>query len=244
MFANPIIQACKTEESKADVWFVVIPDDVRTYCRPNSVVEPEVRQRALRKFSSTAAAKAFYKTRSLFPEFEEETTPYLYEEHFRDQLKVRLLASMVPTQVVRESTLANTEPLDADRKNESEVRLQSAIAWTLSTAAFYKAGGRPWKLAKVREGVCYVGLVFKKDDTSGDRRMACCAAQMFLDSGDGVVFKGAVGPWYSPEKREFHLSKEAARELGKLAVESYRNRVGDEPKEMFIHGRVRLDSDE
>jgi len=122
--------------------------------------------------------------------------------------------------------------------------LQSALAWTLSTAAFYKSGGRPWKLAKVRGGVCYVGLVFKKDDTSGDRRMACCAAQMFLDSGDGVVFKGAVGPWYSPDKREFHLNKEAARELGKLAVESYRKRVGDEPREMFIHGRVRLDSDE
>jgi hypothetical protein len=244
VFANPIIQACKTEESKADVWFVVIPDEVRTYCRPHSVVDPDIRQRALRKFSSTAAAKAFYKTHSLFPEYDEEATPYLYEEHFRDQLKARLLASMVPTQVVRESTLANTESLHAEKKNESEVRLQSAIAWTLSTAAFYKAGGRPWKLAKVREGVCYVGLVFKKDDTSGDRRMARCAAQMFLDSGDGVVFKGAVGPWYSPDKREFHLSKEAARELGKLAVESYRSRVGDEPKEMFIHGRVRLDSTE
>jgi len=244
LFANPIIQACKTEESKADLWFVVIPDEVRTYCRPHSVVDPDVRQRALKKFSSTAAAKAFYRTRSLFSQFEEETTPYLYEEHFRDQLKARLLASTVPTQVVRESTLANTEPLNAEKKNVSEVRLQSAIAWTLSTAAFYKAGGRPWKLAKVREGVCYVGLVFKRDETSGNRRMACCAAQMFLDSGDGVVFKGAVGPWYSPDKREFHLSKEAARELGKLAVESYRTRVGAEPKEIFIHGRVRLDSDE
>ena len=244
VFANPIIEACKTEESKADVWFVVIPDEVRTYCRPPSIVDPDVRQHAIRKFSTTAAAKAFYKTRSLFAEYEEETTPYLYEEHFRDQLKARLLASMVPTQVVRESTLANTEPLGAEEKNVSEVRLQSSIAWTLSTAAFYKAGGRPWKLAKVREGVCYVGLVFKQDDTSGDRRMACCAAQMFLDSGDGVVFKGAVGPWYSPEKREFHLCKEAARELGKLAVESYKSRVGVEPREMFIHGRVRLGSEE
>ena len=84
-----------------------------------------------------ARPKAFYKTRSLFPEFEKETTPYLYEEHFRDQLKARLLASMVPTQVVRESTLANTQPIDPDRKNESEVRLQSAIAWTLSTAVVF-----------------------------------------------------------------------------------------------------------
>ena len=34
---------------------------------------------------------------------------------------------------------------------------------------------------------------------------------MFLDSGDGLVFRGAVGPWYSKEG-EFHLSREAARE--------------------------------
>ena len=79
---------------------------------------------------------------------------------------------------------------------------------------FYKAGGRPWKIAKIRKGVCYIGLVFKQDKIEEDPRSACCAAQMFLDSGDGVVFKGAVGPWYSPEKREFHLSRKAARRTG------------------------------
>ena len=30
--------------------------------------------------------------------------------------------------------------------------------------------------------------------------------------GDGVVFKGAVGPWYSG-KGDFHLSREAAKEV-------------------------------
>ena len=66
-------------------------------------------------------------------------------------------------------------------------RLQSGIAWNLSTTAFYKCGGRPWKVEGIREGVCYVGIVFKKDN-SADERMACCGAQMFLDSGDGVVY--------------------------------------------------------
>ena len=27
---------------------------------------------------------------------------------------------------------------------------------------YYKAGGRPWQLADVRPGVCYVGLVYKR----------------------------------------------------------------------------------
>jgi hypothetical protein len=73
VFANPI-KACKTEESKADVCFVIIPDEVRTYCRPHSVVDPDVRQHVIRKFSTTAAAKPHTKRALLFAEYEEETT--------------------------------------------------------------------------------------------------------------------------------------------------------------------------
>jgi hypothetical protein len=54
----------------------------------------------------------------------------------------------------------------------------------------------------------------KQDGRSGDPRSACCAAQMFLDSGDGVVFKGGVEPWYSPRRGEFHLGRQAARGCG------------------------------
>jgi len=55
----------------------------------------------------------------------------------------------------------------------------------MASAAYYKAGSRPWKLAGVRPGVCYLGLVFKNDEKNVDQSAACCAAQMFLDSGDG-----------------------------------------------------------
>lgn len=53
---------------------------------------------------------------------------------------------------------------------------------------------------------------------------ACCAAQMFLDSGDGVVFKGNIGPWYALKTGEFHLSATAARTLPEQALKSYRLR--------------------
>ena len=36
---------------------------------------------------------------------------------------------------------------------------------------------------------------------------------MFLDSGDGVVFLGDYGPWYSPANNQYHLSREAAQKL-------------------------------
>jgi hypothetical protein len=244
VFAKRILEAIREETEKPELWFVVVPDRVWKYCRPNSIVEPEVRQQALRAFKQAKQAKTFYETRSLFPEMDREAEPYVYEEQFHNQLKARLLDAMVLTQIVKESTLSNIrKPTDSDFDARAAAR-QSEIAWNLCTAIFYKVGGRPWKVADIRDGVCYVGLVFKKDETTGTSRNACCAAQMFLDSGDGVVFKGALGPWYNDETGDFHLSYEAAKALGDLAIKSYTKKAGGPPKEMFIHGKVRFERNE
>src|SRR5207247_3440074 len=102
----PII-AARDEDVKADIWFVIIPDAVRKYCRPMSVVEPEVRQAARKLFSSPAEAKRFLREPSLFAEQNVAAEPYFYKEHFRNQLKAKLLTYRIATQVLRESTLDN-----------------------------------------------------------------------------------------------------------------------------------------
>ena len=87
-------------------------------------------------------------------------------------------------------------------------------------------------------------MVFKQDERSRDPRTACCAAQMFLDSGDGVVFKGDVGPWYSGKKGDFHLDRAAAQALVKKAIDEYSSKKGEPPKELFLHGKVRFNDEE
>jgi hypothetical protein len=67
---------------------------------------------------------------------------------------------------------------------------------------------------------------------------------MFLDSGDGVVFKGAVGPWYSERTRQFHIDRRAAHDLLGIALDAYKRICGGPPRELFIHGRTRLDDEE
>jgi hypothetical protein len=67
---------------------------------------------------------------------------------------------------------------------------------------------------------------------------------MFLNSGDGLVFRGAVGPWYSAASKEYHLSRVAAAALMKLVVDSYIETNGRPPDELFIHGRARFDDEE
>ena len=201
LFAEAIIKAHTEEEAKPDVWFVVIPDIVRQYCRPQSIIEPDVRVEAKRYFSenlrlNTRRAKELLSQPSLFAKENTEAEPYSYKEHFRNQLKARLLPHLIATQVLRESTVANIGVRGDTRREQSEELLQSQIAWNISTTAFYKAGARPWKVGGIREGVAYIGLVFKRDSRFGDNRSAACGAQMFLDSGDGVVFKGAIGKWF------------------------------------------------
>lgn len=71
---------------------------------------------------------------------------------------------------------------------------------------------------------------------------------MFLDSGDGLVFRGHVGPWYSEKTGDFHLNYQEAKELISSVVRSYAAPVGEPPRqpptEVFIHGRTRFSDEE
>lgn len=250
LFIEKIIAANKNQDENIDVWFVIVPDEIYKYCRPNSVLPKEMVQ--TQALMSKSKAKSFRYEPSFFPdvnkelkEQEKEAETYNYDAQFHDQFKARLLQHTIPTQIFRESTLAWR-----DFKNSFGVpvrdfsKIEGHLAWTISTAAFYKAGGKPWKLSDVRNGVCYLGLVYKKVEKSKNPRNACCAAQMFLDNGDGTVFKGEVGPWYNPKNGQFHLKPKEAKALLSQSLESYREQVGEYPKEVFIHAKTRFNHQE
>src|SRR6202022_514701 len=126
--------------------------------------------------------------------------------------KARLIDVKAVIQIIRDTSIAS-RPSDEAGGRGRRMQDPATLAWNLCTTSFFKAGGRPWKLANVRDGVCYVGLAFKKSSSEPENRNACCGAQMFLDSGDGLVFKGAIGPWYSAETRDFHLPRREAKRL-------------------------------
>ncbi|MBI3869846.1 MAG: hypothetical protein HY299_15090 [Verrucomicrobia bacterium] len=244
-FTERILHAIRTEEDKPSIWFVIAPENVYKYCRPQSNVEKDQRIEAVGTMRPREA-RGLAKQPALFPEWNENAIPYQFDPDFRNQIKGRLLSQSILTQVVRESTLAHRDFLNkAGFPTRKLDKLQSEIAWNLGSAVYYKVGGRPWKLNTVRKGVCYVGLAFKRDERNTDPQAACCAAQMFLDSGDGVVFKGNVGPWLTGKRGHFHLTTNAAYELLNQAIESYKAKHSNAPpEELFIHGRVRFDDPE
>lgn len=232
----------------------VVPDEVYEHCRPNSSVVASKQSEAARSKSEVKFLKQAINDRNMgqsrmFDDDDPFVTETLgdldeFEEarglspDFRRQLKARMMAHELPVQIIKESTLRITPQV---RNGEPGTNPLSDRLWNFSTAVFYKCGSKPWKTPWAREGVCYVGLAYKLTE---DGRNACCAAQMFLDSGDGVVFVGEFGPWYSSERGEFHLPPDKAEALLRGTIETYKQEDGRPLKEIFLHARSGIDPEE
>ncbi len=245
LYEEAILKTFASEESAVDLWFVVVPDEVYRNCRPKSSIPAEHRIDSTHGMSRTSIEGVASGQNLLFDNelAQELSKAYEYEVSFHNQLKARLLDKQLVTQIVRESTIAFDQVLNDRGKPLRDLsKVQQDIAWHLSTAAFYKAGGRPWKISGMREGVCYIGIVFKHMDLAKDPQMACCAAQMFLDSGDGVVFKGNNGPWYTGRRGEYHIDEASAKELISKAIDTYKQKhpQHEPPKELFVHAKTKF----
>lgn len=230
----------REQEARPQFWFVIIPEEVYRYGRPKSVVPRDQREKSTSPISRRAA-KSILSQGSMFVEEMQAAALYEYELNFHNQLKARVLDTGQVLQVVRETTLTPEEFEEGTRRSLQDA---ASVAWNLATTSFYKAGGRPWRVADVREGVCYVGLVFKRIENAKGRDNVCCGAQMFLNSGEGVVFKGAVGPWQSEADNSFHLSRSKAAELMSMIIAAYKDIHDRPPTELFIHGQTWFEKEE
>ena len=240
LFEKAIIQKLRSDDLEVDVWFVIVPDEVYALARPLSRVPLSEKINVDRRINARIASRLRTQP-SLFVEDMKEAEIYAYDLNFHHQLKARLLKSRAVVQIVRESSISE---MQQDGRPLRRMQDRATVAWNLTTTSFFKAGGRPWKLHRLRDRVCYIGIVFKIDPSDPSGQSACCGAQMFLDSGDGLVFKGALGKWYSAERKEFHLSHEKAAALMKSVMDEYREIHGSAPAEIFLHSKTRFADDE
>ncbi|WP_316227536.1 hypothetical protein [Bradyrhizobium sp. SZCCHNR3015] len=242
LFERAILDHYRVDERRPDVWLVVVPEVVHRYGRPQVAGPKDAVPSSL---ISERAAAEILRGGSLFPDMADEAQIYLFARNFHHQLKAQLLHKEVVVQVIRETTLDPSLERDRFGNPVRSVQEPARIAWNLATTLYFKgARAQPWQIADVRPRVCYVGLVFKEDPTPRQAGDACCAAQMFLNSGNGVVFRGALGPWRSPKNREFHLDAAKAEALVREVVKAYTRDHGAPPNELFIHARQRFEDKE
>lgn len=227
LFLEPIRIAAERDDPPSVV-VCVVPDRIWLNCRPLSRVSDG--EGAKLKKAQIAQRR---EQPDLFGDY--DTEEYAWSTDFRRQIKARALTYRVPIQLVLESTL-NLDPGQAGSKTPVTDR-----AWNLASAIYYKGGGRPWRLAFARPGVCYIGLTFKRQFPDDERaKTAACAAQMFLDTGDGIVFRGESGPWYSPETRNYTLGHPEAQRLLSGVLATYREQGGQPLREVFLHAHSNI----
>lgn len=213
----------------------IVPDVVYQNCRPKSIVT----QGTGYKVSSSISRERGSGQLDLLDSYNPQI--YTYSPDFRRQIKARAMAYDIPIQIIRESTLRLTPRIDSKQRGLTTL---SDRAWNLGVALYYKAGGKPWRLKSAREGVCYIGIAYRRKDPNSASKTACCAAQMFLDSGDGIVFMGEYGPWYSPANNQFHINKGAANRLLSGVLNTYKDLEGKPLTEVFLHCRSGIDEEE
>ncbi|MFC3692593.1 hypothetical protein ACFOWB_10260 [Chenggangzhangella methanolivorans] len=239
LYVNRVRKHLKNDERAVDLWVIVIPEIVYERCRPESrrtglpmQVGSFVKKRRTKEDLPLLAPVLDQSAESIF-----ENAP-----DFHRHIKAQFL-DIGPTQLVRETTIAPEAFLNKAGYPSRKTQDEATIAWNLATGLYYKTQPRPpWKLAQVRPGVCYIGMVYKAlpSDPEGH---SCCAAQMFLNEGDGVVFRGANGPWKTGDN-DFHLKPAAAKELLKMVLETYQEDHGRPPDELFLHGQTYFNDEE
>jgi hypothetical protein len=242
LYSQKLIKFNNEEHAQVTIWIVVIPDEIFQYGRPKSIVPRSEENINI----SLSKNERFSNEIFLFEDLNELKIPYEFEVNFHNQLKAKLLSEKIISQIIRESTIAYEKIWKDKNKISYEHKFDSAKAWNISTSLYYKAGGLPWKLGEVRKNVCYLGLVYKQITFDQNQNKSCCAAQMFLDSGDGMVFRGNIGPWYNPETKEYHIAKNDAHELLSMSLEAFREKSNKKeyPEEIFIHAKTYFDDEE
>lgn len=235
IYTDRVRRYLRNEERAIDVWIFVVPEIVYDRCRPES------KRTGIELTSGRASKKQ--KARASMPLFEtladfDTSSEDIFDDvpDFRRRIKAEFLA-ISPTQVLRETTLDPDAFLNSAGYPTRKTQDAATVAWNLATGLYYKSQPKPpWRLSDIRPGVCYIGMVYKNLPNNRDNHV-CCAAQMFLNEGDGVVFRGANGPWKTDEY-EYHLSPAAAEDLLATVIDTYTEMHGSPPKELFIHGQA------
>lgn len=130
VFMNAIRRAKRTDHV-CDMYFCVVPDIIWKNCRPKSHVTG-----ALGKPLGSKKVELRRHMDDMFGGYTSDQ--YEYSVDFRRQIKARVMELDAPIQIVRESTLAlTTQPF-----GKRQLTTLSDRAWNLSTAIYYKSGGK------------------------------------------------------------------------------------------------------
>jgi hypothetical protein len=218
-------------EPTADVVICAIPKEIEDYCwssHTHKVTKEKKNEERIKKRLREAG-------QLFLTDFDEDVVPIVKAPkrgtNFRARIKAYAMDRGIVTQLVRETTLSG----------ERTVQPLGTLAWNFAVGLYYKAGGYPWRLAKVREKTCFVGISFYKENSEKPNRIGTSIAQIFDSTGEGLIIKGGSvvldegDDWNSP-----HMTSEIASTLGRKLLGAYKDRNEQTPDRIVFHKSSRF----
>lgn len=224
-------------EPEPDVVVCAPPPEVEDACRRQFASEardllrwkPSKRERAELRFRRRSEKHG----QELFEfgnEAEDPRAALDLEWDFHNSLKARAMEFGLPTQLIWNSTL------DDDGTNQDP----ATIAWNLAVGLYYKAGNLPWSLDGLPHGTCFVGISFYKESRRGDANVRTALAQVFSETGEGLVLRGGRADINLEGDRQPHLSEREAEATLCRAIELYQAHFGQRPVRVVVHKTSRF----
>lgn len=172
--------------------------------------------------------------------FPDAWLPYLKTKEFNahDELKALGAQFGIPTQVINDRAI--------------NFALKSSLSWRLSIALYAKAGGTPWKLAKMKgvpDDTAYIGLAYAIRRVSDEAHFVTCCSQVFDMEGGGMQFvafqaSDAIADEYEARRNPF-LSRSDMRAVLTRSIRLYQDsHAGRLPRRLVIHKTTRFRDDE
>ena len=161
-----------------------------------------------------------------------EATPAEKSYDFRNSLKGKVMKHGIPIQIIKESTMHQI--LNYEKLKKIQKENPAAFSWNFSTALYYKANGKPWRLAKLRQDTCYIGISFFVDKLHPNKEIQISMAQVFTHNGEGLVLRGSEVE-VNEHTKQAYLKKDQASALMKRALVKYIEKSKRNPSKVVIH---------
>ncbi len=226
------IEEITLEDSWPHVVVCAIPLEIEEYCGISE------RTRGAKRPKPTALEKEVSDLREKGQTFlqdwvvDVETEQRAKSFDFRNALKGKAMGYDIPTQILRESTCRSIlEYPDSVYRGKQG---PAAFTWNFSTGLYYKAHGRPWRLAKLTIDTCYVGVSFYQNLRNPNRNLETSMAQIFTHSGEGFVLRGS-DVTVDEKTKQPRLTKTQACDLMNDSISKYNKKVRNPPNRVVVH---------
>lgn len=211
------------EDNRPDLVLCIIPKDINKFCG----ISMKTRLAKRRGFK-------IERNQTTLTEFGvEDPNPRSFD--LRHAIKGQIMEYGIPIQFLQEEKAAAV----LNYRSPSRVQDPATFAWNIATAMYYKADGKPWRLAKLDEGTCYVGVSFYRSYLRPREDLQVSMAQVFTHSGDGFVLRGGEVE-IDRITRQPYLDQESAFRLLDDAIAGYSSKVNTDPSRVVIHKSSRF----